>query len=78
MKTDKNERFAPVLFLLVPLVLDWILSPLEIFEKAAGVNITWKYFGLGLSLIRADRLVEGRNGHSRLPSGSCDGSAGHR
>ena len=32
----------------------------EIFDKAAGVNITWRYFGLGLSLIRADRLVEGR------------------
>ncbi len=32
----------------------------EIFNKAAEVNIAWRYFGLGLSLIRAGRLEEGK------------------
>ncbi len=33
---------------------------LEIFDKAAEINRAYRYFGLGLSLIRSGRLTEGR------------------
>ena len=60
--SQMEEDYALGMFIKGRIYMDQgrVDEALEVFDKAAEINIGWRYLGLGLSLIRSGRLIEGR------------------